>query len=324
MTKAQLVTKLAEAGGVSRKQADQILDNLIETVVKSVKKGESVKIPGLGIFRLRKMKARMGRNPQTGEPIKIPARKKVGFSVAKMFKEIGAREGQVRPPNSRGRSVRRSSPQPRAPARPSPAGASGGARPMGRGFRMIRQATLLAVAFGALSGCATFVHGPYQDVTDRLEPARRQGDRVGAGLGARSWLRRQGEAGRHHARDRAFATRQHVSRRGPEGRLQDRLEPGRERVRLVPSRCLRSPCDAIGALPTYDMSERSLAVRFAQAAFYEYPVGMFRAFGKALRIFSPEALLGNAFKLKARTPATGTIGPGPVFPRVTTTLEPIS
>jgi DNA-binding protein HU-beta len=87
MTKAQLVTKLAEAGGVSRKQADQILDNLIETVVKSVKKGESVKIPGLGIFRLRKMKARMGRNPQTGEPIKIPARKKVGFSVAKTFKE---------------------------------------------------------------------------------------------------------------------------------------------------------------------------------------------------------------------------------------------
>ncbi len=87
MTKAQLVTKLAEAGEVSRKQGDQILDCLVETVVKSVKKGESVKIPGLGIFRLRKMKARMGRNPQTGEPIKIPARKKVGFSVAKTFKE---------------------------------------------------------------------------------------------------------------------------------------------------------------------------------------------------------------------------------------------
>lgn len=87
MTKAQLVTKLAEAGGVSRKQGDQMLDFLVETVVKSVKKGESVKIPGLGIFRLRKMKARVGRNPQTGEPIKIPARKKVGFSVAKTFKE---------------------------------------------------------------------------------------------------------------------------------------------------------------------------------------------------------------------------------------------
>jgi DNA-binding protein HU-beta len=87
MTKAQLVMKLAEAGGISRKQGDEILDGLVDIVVKSVKKGESVKIPGLGIFRLRKMKARIGRNPQTGEAIKIPARKKVGFSVAKTFKE---------------------------------------------------------------------------------------------------------------------------------------------------------------------------------------------------------------------------------------------
>jgi len=87
MTKSQLVTRLAEVGGVSRKQADDLLTSLTDTVVKTVKKGESVKIPGLGIFRLRKMKARMGRNPQTGEPIKIPARKKVGFSVAKTFKE---------------------------------------------------------------------------------------------------------------------------------------------------------------------------------------------------------------------------------------------
>jgi DNA-binding protein HU-beta len=46
-----------------------------------------VKIPGLGTFRKVQTKARMGRNPQTGEPIKIPARKKVRFSVAKTFKE---------------------------------------------------------------------------------------------------------------------------------------------------------------------------------------------------------------------------------------------
>jgi DNA-binding protein HU-beta len=87
MTKAQLVAKLAEGTGLRRKQLDGILASMTDTVVKTVKKGESVKIPGLGIFRLRKMKARMGRNPQTGEPINIPARKKVGFSVAKTFKE---------------------------------------------------------------------------------------------------------------------------------------------------------------------------------------------------------------------------------------------
>ena len=87
MTKSQLVSKLADSGDMSRKQVDELLNALVDTIVKNVKKGESVKIPGLGIFRLRKMKARMGRNPQTGEAIKIPARKKVGFSVAKMFKE---------------------------------------------------------------------------------------------------------------------------------------------------------------------------------------------------------------------------------------------
>ena len=87
MTKSQLVSKLADSGEMSRKQVDELLNALVDTIVKNVKKGESVKIPGLGIFRLRKMKARMGRNPQTGEAIKIPARKKVGFSVAKMFKE---------------------------------------------------------------------------------------------------------------------------------------------------------------------------------------------------------------------------------------------
>ena len=87
MTKAQLVARLAEGTGASRKQVDDVLGSMIDTVVKTVKKGEAVKIPGLGIFRLRKMKARMGRNPQTGEPIKIPARKKVGFSVARGFKD---------------------------------------------------------------------------------------------------------------------------------------------------------------------------------------------------------------------------------------------
>ena len=87
MTKTQLVSKLAEDGGISKKQADETLNALVTTVIKSVKKGEPLKIPGLGIFRLRKMKARMGRNPQTGEAIKIPARKKVGFTVSKSFKE---------------------------------------------------------------------------------------------------------------------------------------------------------------------------------------------------------------------------------------------
>ena len=87
MTKSELVTNLASSSGVPKKQVEQILDAVVENVVKTVRKGDSLKIPGLGIFRLRRLRARIGRNPQTGEPLKIPARKKVGFTVAKSFKE---------------------------------------------------------------------------------------------------------------------------------------------------------------------------------------------------------------------------------------------
>ena len=87
MTKTQLIGKLAEDSGISRKQAEAVINSLVDTVRKAVKKGDTVKIPDLGGWRLRSMKARMGRNPQTGEAIKIPARKKVGFTVAKSFKQ---------------------------------------------------------------------------------------------------------------------------------------------------------------------------------------------------------------------------------------------
>jgi len=87
MTKSQLVQKLAESSDLNKKQADTVLQALVELTVSSVKKGDPVKIPGLGTFRKVQTKARMGRNPQTGEAIKIPARKKVRFSVAKTFKE---------------------------------------------------------------------------------------------------------------------------------------------------------------------------------------------------------------------------------------------
>jgi nucleoid DNA-binding protein len=87
MTKSQLVQKLAEAAELNKKQADAVLQKLVDVTVGSVRKGDPVKIPGLGTFRKVQTKARMGRNPQTGEQIKIPARKKVRFSVAKTFKE---------------------------------------------------------------------------------------------------------------------------------------------------------------------------------------------------------------------------------------------
>jgi len=87
MTKTQLIQKLADAAEITKKQAGVVLDELVNSTVTSVKKGDPVKIPGLGTFRKVQTKARMGRNPQTGEQIKIPARKKVRFTVAKTFKD---------------------------------------------------------------------------------------------------------------------------------------------------------------------------------------------------------------------------------------------
>ncbi len=87
MTKSELLSKLADAGGINKKQADLVLNALVDNIVKTVRKGEPLKIPNLGTFRRRNLKARMGRNPQTGAPMKIPARKKVAFTPAKPFKE---------------------------------------------------------------------------------------------------------------------------------------------------------------------------------------------------------------------------------------------
>ncbi|MGH7964740.1 MAG: HU family DNA-binding protein [Candidatus Binatia bacterium] len=88
MTKSEMVKKLAESwGGIPNRQADANLTALVDFIGKTVKKDKVLKITNLGTFRLRQTKARMGRNPQTGEPIKISARKKVGFTAAKVFKE---------------------------------------------------------------------------------------------------------------------------------------------------------------------------------------------------------------------------------------------
>jgi DNA-binding protein HU-beta len=94
MTKSQFVAKLSDQSGMSKKQVDGFLNGMVETIITAVKKGDSVKIPNLGAWRKRKTSARMGRNPQTGEAIKIPARTKVRFSVAKSFKEavLGAKK----------------------------------------------------------------------------------------------------------------------------------------------------------------------------------------------------------------------------------------
>jgi DNA-binding protein HU-beta len=87
MTKSQLIAAMAETSGLSKKETSAFLDNLAETVYKEVKKnGESI-VPGFGKLVKVKRKAREGRNPATGETIKIPAKTVVKFRLAKVVKD---------------------------------------------------------------------------------------------------------------------------------------------------------------------------------------------------------------------------------------------
>ena len=93
MTQAQLATYLADKVGIEKKQSKGLLDELTALVVKQLKKEGVLRLSGLGTFRKRKSKARMGRNPATGEQIKIPARTRLRFTPAKTLKDtvLGAR-----------------------------------------------------------------------------------------------------------------------------------------------------------------------------------------------------------------------------------------
>jgi DNA-binding protein HU-beta len=92
LTKNQIATHLAEKAAVSKKATVQILDDLAALAYKEAKKN-TFKLPGFGILTLRNRKARMGRNPQTGEAIKIPAKRVVKFRVSKVAKDaiLGAK-----------------------------------------------------------------------------------------------------------------------------------------------------------------------------------------------------------------------------------------
>ncbi len=85
MTKSQIAAALAEELDIPKKQATHALDFLAELAYKEAKNGFT--LPGIGKLVLVQRKARMGRNPQTGEPIKIPAKKVVKFRVAKAAKD---------------------------------------------------------------------------------------------------------------------------------------------------------------------------------------------------------------------------------------------
>ena len=87
VTLKHLAAAIAEEQELSKKQAESILNDMVSRITKHLKKGERIRIGGLGILQVRKRAARMGRNPATGEPIQIKASKKVAFRASKELKE---------------------------------------------------------------------------------------------------------------------------------------------------------------------------------------------------------------------------------------------
>ncbi|HKD13315.1 MAG TPA: HU family DNA-binding protein [Candidatus Angelobacter sp.] len=88
MTKTQLVRHIAEKHQIPNKTAAAFLEHLAETAIKETKKNGVFVLPGVGRLVKANRKARMGRNPQTGEAIKIPAKTVVKFRVAKAAKDM--------------------------------------------------------------------------------------------------------------------------------------------------------------------------------------------------------------------------------------------
>lgn len=88
MNRRELVNAVAGHTGQGSKEVDATVRGLVDVIISNVSKGEVVSIPGFAKFSKRQTKARMGRNPQTGAPVKIPARTKARITPLKMYKDV--------------------------------------------------------------------------------------------------------------------------------------------------------------------------------------------------------------------------------------------
>ena len=87
MNKADLIEAVATSADLSKAAASRAVDGITKAVTKALKKGDTVTLVGFGTFTVRKRAARKGRNPQTGEVIKIKATKAPGFKAGKALKD---------------------------------------------------------------------------------------------------------------------------------------------------------------------------------------------------------------------------------------------
>ena len=87
MNKTELIAIVAEHSGVSKKDAERVINATVDTITQSLMKGEKVQLSGFGIFETKERQARVGRNPLTKQSIEIPASRVPGFKPSKALKD---------------------------------------------------------------------------------------------------------------------------------------------------------------------------------------------------------------------------------------------
>ena len=91
MTKTELIAAVAEKAGLTKKDAERVVNATVETITESLVKGDKVQLSGFGIFEVKAREARIGRNPRTKESIQIPATKLPAFKASKTLKDAVAK-----------------------------------------------------------------------------------------------------------------------------------------------------------------------------------------------------------------------------------------
>jgi len=174
-----------------------------------------------------------------------------------------------------------------------------------------------------LGGCATMIHGPYQDVEINSSP-------TGAKATVSALASQRGPA--YLDKEKRTVTTPATIRLKRDNTYRVEIEKPGYKIATAqvdsqydwlwaPALC-GVPCEAVAQLPSADMKNKALPLRFAESAFYSYPKGFFRAVGYCFRLVNPEALLGTSFKLKQKDEGyfTNFDALGPAV--VTATLEP--
>jgi integration host factor subunit beta len=102
MTKAELVEEVARAAELTKKDSEVVVDEVFKNIIQALNRGEKIELRGFGSFRVRQRDARRGRNPKTGAPVDIPAKRVPYFKPGKELKELindkaieGAIEGAI-------------------------------------------------------------------------------------------------------------------------------------------------------------------------------------------------------------------------------------